>query len=451
MAVANVNMTDNQKRKALLVIDLQEDFISSTGPFRATAVNVTHIISNLTTILPKFREQNGLVIWIKSNYSTLTKEPKHLTRPNGDKFADVPMNDNNLSGTHTSFPLCVANTDGERFIPEVVSLIEHNQDIIVTKTYYSAFTDTNLFDLLANIEEIHVCGLTTNTCIQATTTDSFFHGFQVFLWIDCLGYRHERKHNGALNFMKKWYATLITSDKCLQQASTTAKPVLYIVNGSIPSWRVMMALYEKNIDFEKRRLKVMSRPKETKSPEFLKINPRGLTPTFVDTDGSIIAESLAILHYLERYYPDTPGLLPTDKSEHIRVLQLIQESQNLVDIYEPLEDIVFKTPENEQISHKDTITKTLRLIHEELQFWETYLTRTSFIACNQFTLADCAFYPVVAYLIHRGLIINQYTALKNYVSMIKRKPSAINSHPAGWKEKGGKVNVFKKVNEILNQ
>jgi glutathione S-transferase len=255
----------------------------------------------------------------------------------------------------------------------------------------------------------------------------------------------------ALNHMKRWYATMINSNEYLQQSQTTTpKPVLYFVNGSIPSWRVMMALYEKNIDFEAKRLKVMSKPKETKSPEFLAINPRGLTPTFVDTDGSIIAESLAILHYLEVYYPNTLPLIPIEKSEHIRVLQLIQESQNLVDIYEPLEEVVFKTPEHEQSSHKDSIAKTLKLIDEELAFWEMYLTKTSFVACDKFTLADCAFYPVIAYLIHRGLNIDKYPTLKNYVNKIKMKPAAINAHPRGWKERGGRLNVFKVVKNILN-
>lgn len=102
----------------------------------------------------------------------------------------------------------------------------------------------------------------------------------------------------------------------------------------------MMALYERKIiEFEGRRLKGMS--KETKSPELIAINHRGLTPTLIDADGSIISESLAILHYLENYYR-APLLMPTEKAEHIAVMRLIQEAQNLVNIYEPLEYIGFR-------------------------------------------------------------------------------------------------------------
>jgi len=47
--------------------------------------------------------------------------------------------------------------------------------------------------------------------------------------------------------------------------------------------------------------------------------------------------------YIEDYYPIRLPLLRLEKAEHIRVLQLFPESQNLVDIYEPLEKFLFKT------------------------------------------------------------------------------------------------------------
>lgn len=444
-------MTENRTKRALLIVDLQRDFVSPDGPFKDSHVNADHIIVNLTTILPHFRAHHGIVVWIKADYSKPDSEPKFLTRPEGERYANVPLNDEFRSGTHRTYPLCVPGTDGEKFPVEVDSLIEHGKDMIMIKTYYSAFTNTNLNELLKDVQEVHICGLMSNVCVYATATDAFFHGHEVFIWTDCLGYRREIRHEQALLDMKQWYAKLIDSSQYLQERSVgTPKPVLYFVNGSIPSWRVMMALYEKGIDFEAKRLKVMSKPKETKSPEFLAINPRGLTPTLVDTDGSIIAESLAILHYLEKYYPNTLPLMPVAKAEHIRVLQLIQESQNLVDIYEPLEEVVFKTPEVEWFSHRETMIKTLKSIDQELAFWEMYLTKTSFIASNQFTLADCAFYPVIAYLIHRGLVIDPFPALTNYVDRIKTKSSAINAHPEGWTKRGGKVNVFRVVKNIVN-
>lgn len=201
----------DQPKKALLIIDLQQDFTSSDGPFKHTHVKADHIISNLQNILPRFREENGLIIWIKSDYSKSDLETKHLPRPEGKEFQHVPMNDTFLSGTHKTFPLCIPGQDGEKFTNEVYSILNNEKDQIICKNYYSAFTDTTLASVLKDIHEVHVCGLTTNNCVKATVTDAFFYGHKVFVWTDCLGYRDKNKHEKALDDMEQWYATLTTS------------------------------------------------------------------------------------------------------------------------------------------------------------------------------------------------------------------------------------------------
>jgi len=120
-------------------------------------------------------------------------EAKYLTRPEGKQFEDMPLNDTFLSGTHRTFLMCIPGQDGEKFIDEVYSILINEQDQIICKIYYSAFTDTILANVLKDIQEVYICGLTTNCCVRATATDAFFHGHKVFIWIDCLGYRSEKK------------------------------------------------------------------------------------------------------------------------------------------------------------------------------------------------------------------------------------------------------------------
>jgi len=48
------------------------------------------------------------------------------------------------------------------------------------------------------------------------------------------------------------------------------------------------------------------------------------------------------------------------------------------------------------------------MINQELAFWEMHSTKTTLIACDKFSLAECAFYPVIGYLIHRGLNIDKF-------------------------------------------
>jgi glutathione S-transferase len=53
------------------------------------------------------------------------------------------------------------------------------------------------------------------------------------------------------------------------------------------------------------------------TPEYLKLNPNGVVPTFVH-DGQVMIESSAILEYLEEVFPDPP-LAPSDPVERSRM------------------------------------------------------------------------------------------------------------------------------------
>lgn len=80
----------------------------------------------------------------------------------------------------------------------------------------------------------------------------------------------------------------------------------YFAPGS-SSMAAHIALHEAGCAFESRPLSFHR--KETRSPEFLKINPRGKVPVLV-VDGHVLTEVAGILFYLARRYPEA-GLLPT--------------------------------------------------------------------------------------------------------------------------------------------
>ncbi len=79
----------------------------------------------------------------------------------------------------------------------------------------------------------------------------------------------------------------------------------YFAPGS-SSMAAHIALHEVGCAFESRPLSFAR--KETRSPEFLKINPRGNVPTLV-VDGHVLTEVAGILFYLARAYPEAK-LLP---------------------------------------------------------------------------------------------------------------------------------------------
>ena len=74
-------------------------------------------------------------------------------------------------------------------------------------------------------------------------------------------------------------------------------------SGSPFSWRVLLALEYKRVPYESRLLQFAKQ--EHKSPQMLRMNPRGRVPVLRDGD-FVVFESLACLAYLDRKYPDPP-------------------------------------------------------------------------------------------------------------------------------------------------
>ena len=202
--------------------------------------------------------------------------------------------------------------------------------------------------------------------------------------------------------------------------------------------------------FDQKRLKVMLRPKETRSPEFLALNHRGKTPVLVDSN-TIINESLAILFYIEDYFAPNIPLLPpiTEKAARARTLARIQETENLHRVYDELEDGYFDGANN--ITPPLSAERRGELIADieaELHYWEKYAGEyggeTGFIAGDRFTLADCAFFPLLGYMLHRGFEWDdtKWPNLHKYYYRVWEKECAKEAQPDGW-QSHGRANVFK--------
>ena len=185
----------------------------------------------------------------------------------------------------------------------------------------------------------------------------------------------------------------------------------------------------------------MAGPRETRTPEFLALNPRGKAPVLVDKDGTVLFESLAILAYLEAVYPHPHPLLPpptTERAVFAAVSARTQESNNLIDAYEDME-LIFEMRKGAAPLDADrnsnlilAIRSALDATKAELAFWEEYAGRTDFIASDKMSLADCAFYPVLAYLVHRGLALDNLPNLAAYWASVRARDSAVMSHPLKW-------------------
>ena len=102
----------------------------------------------------------------------------------------------------------------------------------------------------------------------------------------------------------------------------TAQMKLYTYFRSSAAFRTRIALNIKGIAYEPASIEMRAPASAHRTQEFLAINPQGLVPA-LQHDGATIAQSLAIIEYLNETHPDPPLLpaSPVDRA-HVRAMAL---------------------------------------------------------------------------------------------------------------------------------
>ena len=158
-------------------------------------------------------------------------------------------------------------------------------------------------------------------------------------------------------------------------------------SGSPFAWRVLLAAELKRIPYTSRLLEFSKGDLET--PEFLALNPRGKVP--VIRDGVVVlAESLAIIAYLERRFPERPlfGATPEDTA---RIWSAIATFESYVrDVTTPLNRWLFgDKPRTAEID------EARANVGREFDTIEARLAKHDWIAVDAISAADIVWFPTL--------------------------------------------------------
>ncbi|OAA30626.1 cysteine hydrolase [Kosmotoga arenicorallina S304] len=166
--------------KALLIVDIQNDFVKPTGTLYSNGVE--GIIPNILSLVEMFKKEGVPIIttmdWHKVHDPEFEKWPPH----------------------------CVEKTEGAALIMELDdSLKNYEKHYTIKKRKYSAFFDTNFEGLLKslNIEEIHVVGVATNICVLFTVEELCNREYKVVVHEKGTASYDEKLHRFALREMKE--------------------------------------------------------------------------------------------------------------------------------------------------------------------------------------------------------------------------------------------------------
>lgn len=158
------------------------------------------------------------------------------------------------------------------------------------------------------------------------------------------------------------------------------------------SQKVLMALYEKNIEFNRKRVDV-SNPE--KHQEYLKIYPLGKIPFLVCDDQWEIPESSIIIEYLDTHYPSGPQLIPQDKDQSRQT----RCADRMIDFYltEPIIKLLFAKWKPDNNSDQSKLDKAKNYIDVMYNYLNKELANKPWFMGEEFTLVDCALAPALFY------------------------------------------------------
>lgn len=167
----------NQRKAALLVIDVQQGLFKKSTPI----YHAEQLLKNLNTLIAKARLQSVPVFFVQ----------------------------------HADEKNLVKGSDAWQLHTEIQPLVD---EMIVHKRHGDAFVDTNLHAELEKqgVSTLVVTGLVTHGCVRATSLGALERGYKVIVVSD----GHSNYSKDAPRIIEKWNRTLSEKGAVLVETSS---------------------------------------------------------------------------------------------------------------------------------------------------------------------------------------------------------------------------------------
>jgi glutathione S-transferase len=182
---------------------------------------------------------------------------------------------------------------------------------------------------------------------------------------------------------------------------------------------------------------------EHRSPQLLKMNPRGRVPVLKDGD-YVCFESLAILHYLDRKYPQPP-LFGSNAEEAGTITRVICEYQSYAEdhIMKIIQAILFQGVEG----RAEEVERAMSFVTHEARTIETRLSTSAWLVGEAFSAADIVVFPGIQMLLRvlerreahelRARLLPleaNFPAIAGWIKRIEALPGYDRTYPPHWRD-----------------
>jgi glutathione S-transferase len=215
---------------------------------------------------------------------------------------------------------------------------------------------------------------------------------------------------------------------------------LYWGSGSPFAWRVMLTLEHKKLPYESRLLEFSKG--EHKTPDYLRLNPRGKVPTLRD-DAFVINESLAIMAYLDRRYPEPPIFGATAQEAGV-IWRIISEADSY--LLPAGDKLIRGFFFGQGLDDRAEIDRAAKAAREELKILDAQLIHSRWLVGERLSAADISVFPLVQILMRAASkdaaasfnlmllpLADIYPHIAAWIQRVEALPGYERTYPPHWR------------------
>lgn len=200
---------------------------------------------------------------------------------------------------------------------------------------------------------------------------------------------------------------------------------LYDMLESGNAYKVRLLLHHFTQPFQRIEMDVANGA--TRKPDFLAINPNGRVPTVVLDDGTVLAESNAILWYFAEGTP----FAPTDRLGRAQALQWMFFEQYSHEPHIAVARYWAHHPGAVDDLDRAILPGKMKKGHDALGVMERHLTRYDFFVDGRFSIADIALYAYTHVADEGGFDLGRYDAVSAWLARVRGQPGHVPITHAG--------------------